>query len=131
MFPKANAGDDEVLYALFVSSSAFCLVDFRFSNLTELLRSFLLRRSQRSARKLNKNSHRNLYLGIKGLWSGTVVYVLEEHKVDCNETEVFCCHFHRGTSQQQQLFLHGWLLISEDAFMGERVHRTGLMHFKL
>lgn len=78
----------------------------------------MLRRSQRSARKLNKNSHRNLYLGIKGLWSGTVVYVLEEHKVDCNETEVFCCHFHRGTSQQQQLFLHGGVIDLRGCFHG-------------
>lgn len=65
-----------------------------------------MQRSQRAARKLNKNSHRNLYLGMKGLWSGTVAYVLEEHKVDCNETEVFYCCFHRGTSQLWQVFLH-------------------------
>lgn len=29
----------------------------------------------------------------KGLWSGAVVYVLEEHKVNCHETEIFLLLF--------------------------------------
>lgn len=49
----------------------------------------------------------------KGLWSGAVVYVLEEHKVDCNETEVFCCCFHRA-------FLHWEVIDLKGYFHGEK-----------
>lgn len=56
-------------------------------------------------------------------------YSLEEHKVDCNETEAFCCLFHRRTSQQWQEVLQE-LLISADAFMEEGVHTAGLVCFK-
>jgi len=82
----------------------------------------LIDRSQRTARKLNKNSPRNLYLGVKGLWSGTVLYVLEQHNMDCNGTEVFYCRFTEVplSSGRHSCMVRLW--ISEDAFRGERVH---------
>lgn len=44
----------------------------------------------------------------KGLWSGTVVYVLEEHEVGCNETEVFCCCFHSALLHWGVIDLRGY-----------------------